>query len=221
MRRISLFSTFLLIALAAAAFKCGGSSDGSSSSGNAEWNGMLPGRFQAVTPMGVKVRSDRPINERLFSDIDAGLSDTFATASTPPEHYDGFQRHSAYTVGLFPRSSLCQQAGFTIRADGSEWDGTDYDKDPRPGRVLLCIAGIAGQYATGMSGTVGGSRGMLVVEDADIMRTIIRFEAEHEVLFEVDEARYDATSGVHAHPLLGVALRPYTSERTCKAVVVN
>lgn len=146
-----------------------------------------------------------PINPALFPLIDEGLTNVRNRAAGPPNYYQNIPVPPQFTVGLFPRSDKCQDPGFTTRLpDGNEWDGTIYDKDPRPSKVLLCVAGLAPAYAESQGGVTNPAfaYGMLVVNDAGIMRQIVDFEAEHEILFCCDISKWWATAGVHAHPLI-------------------
>ncbi|QYO67503.1 hypothetical protein [Leptolyngbya sp. 7M] len=147
--------------------------------------------------------SNSRIDPSLLAPIDAGLTKAFNIARAAPNNYLNVQTHTQFTVGLWPRSGKCINPGFLIRADGSPWDGTEFDKDPKPNKVLLCIAGIAGQYGANSGGDPTGTYGMLVVDDLSIMDTIIWFEAEHEILLGVDLNRWLATAGVHSHPIMG------------------
>ena len=153
--------------------------------------------------MGVRVLSATPIDESLFASIDAGLSDVRERAAHPPNNYTNIPTHGQFSVGLWPRSNKCINPGFTTRLpDGNPWDGTEYDKDPEPGKVLLCVAGLAPAYGNSQGGIPTGTYGVLVVNDAGIMRQITDFEAEHELLYALDINKWMATAGVHAHPLI-------------------
>lgn len=204
MKRIT--STFIAGVLCLLFLACGdGGGNPGGSTPSPEFTGALPNRVSAATPRGVRVMSNNPIDASLFASIDAGLDDVRTRAAGPPNNYANVPVHSQFTVGLFPRSNKCIDPGFTVRMpDGHPWDGTVYDKDPKQGKVLLCVAGLAPAYANNQGGIndPSFSYGMLVVNDAGIMRQIVDFEAEHELLFALDINKWWATAGVHAHPLI-------------------
>lgn len=204
MKRLT--STFIVGVLCLLFLACGdGGGNPGGSTPSPEFTGALPNRVSAATPRGVLVMSNDPIDASLFASIDAGLDDVRTRAAGPPNNYANVPVHSQFTVGLFPRSNKCIDPGFTVRMpDGHPWDGTVYDKDPQAGRVLLCVAGLAPAYANNQGGIndPSFSYGMLVVNDAGIMRQIVDFEAEHEILFCCDINKWWATAGVHAHPLI-------------------
>jgi hypothetical protein len=178
-------------------------------SGEEGFTGRLPYKISADTTLGINVRSERAINSLLLPSIDAGWSKAMRIAAEPPNNYPRpeipvpIPEHRQATVGLWERSPKCINPGFLIRADGSPWDGTEFDKDPRPGKVLLCIAGIAGQYSNSVGNEPGGTYGMLVVDDPGLMETIVWYEAEHEILKGVHASRWESTAGIHAHPIMG------------------
>ena len=160
--------------------------------------GSLPNKVKSSTAAGVRVQSNQPVSEAVKTKIDAGISKAFATAEAEPNNYSGFKRHDTYTVWLMPRSSKCTQAGFLIDASGTEYEGSYWDKDPSPNRCLICAAG--------MMLTHNFQPGMILVDDAATVENAARFEAEHNILWEVDMLRFAATQfhqEGQGHPILG------------------
>lgn len=149
---------------------------------------------------GVQIYSSRPIDSRVPALADAGLDTLFAAARSYG-YLQGLD-HSSYIVSLHPRSSRCQNPGFLIDAGSSSpWDQTEWDKDKRPGKALLCVAGMLPPI-TIVEAQQTSSYLMQVVDDLNIIETVVRFEGEHWILLTNDNERYKATAGVHAHPLL-------------------
>lgn len=176
--------TITLAVFALTAFDCK-----KTSSADGVFRGSYSTKVEARSPAGVRVVSAARINTGLFADMDRGIANGFRIA----QQY-GYTRqigHSNYAVALFPRSPKCINPGFLIAADGSAWDQGEYDKDPRPGYVLLCAAGMA------PDGYV-----MIVADDPGHMFNVTWFETEHWMLFHNDPTRWVDTSGVHAHPIL-------------------
>jgi hypothetical protein len=167
-----------------------------------QYRGKLPEKYQATTPKGVKVASSTKITAEHLRKIDAGLDLAFQVAETL-ERYTGFQRHTGYKVWLFPRSGKCEQAGiYQDTSHGGDWDQTEYDKNPEPGKVGICYAGKMvrqGGYGTGSIGLPG----MVVVDDLATLETVVCYEAEHNILLECDMPRYERTMNVHYHPIFG------------------
>lgn len=167
------------------------------------YRGRLYEQNKLTTPKGAIIAAKFRIDPSFGALVDAGLDDVYRIASAPPNNYDvSDMGHRTYKVWLYPRSSRCENPGFLVDATGSPYEGSEWDKDPSPTRCLLCAAGM-----TLMQGfpTIWGS-GMLITDDAGIMRTIVRYEAEHSILFFKDPPRYNATM-YHAqgqgHPILG------------------
>lgn len=156
---------------------------------------------QLRTPQGAEVFSGYAINTELLPLIDAGINRLNEIASAAPNNYSNLASPSAYKVYLFPRSPRCENPAFLIKANTSQNDGSIWDKDERPGKVALCAAGMV----------VGSeSNEMLVVDDAGIMPTIVRYEGEHLALFHVHRERFEATkyhSATSYHPILGEGAR--------------
>ncbi len=168
-----------------------------------DWNFLAPTTNQKELPSGLRFASHGSISDAIMQGSQRGFDKAVRIAGQEPNNYKVLPRPSQFTIGLWPRSPRCINPGYTIRADGSEWDGTDFDKDPAPGIVRLCIAGIARQYAFGTGGETAGTFGMVVVDDVSSIENVVWFETEHEILYAVDYPRFDATSGIHAHPLMG------------------
>lgn len=216
-----LLLTFVLIA------SCGGNSG--SRSGSPTFTGALDCSHHVTSPKGVQICSGQNIGANVPGIVDQQLDDLFRiaqngqTTASGVNNYkpcaDGgyqegrtcFSTHASYMVYLVPRSPQCVNPGFTENADGSGYDETytddpknHWDKDPRPGKVLLCAAGF---MATGHGQMKGISApGMAVVDAVDQM-PIIRYEGEHNLLAQVDPNRYAATQYHYGnnggHPILG------------------
>lgn len=196
MKRIIL--SLLLVAFISTGFKCGG---GSKDDG--VFRGTLYSNHTRLTADGATIASRTPISAAFSPLVDAGFADVNRIASLPPNNYDVSDLPaSRYRVWLFPRSSLCENPGFVVDATGSPYEGSEWDKDPSPTRCLICAAGM-----TIMQGfpTITGP-GMVITDDMGIMRTIVRYEAEHSILFYKDSARYVETqyhTNGQGHPILG------------------
>lgn len=172
--------------------------------------GVQPGQYSTnyaiQSPQGVTIYSGRPINSQIPPLAEEGLKKVLRIAS---ERYGYTQGLSigAYQVALHPRSSKCINAGFLLIADGSPlypngWDNhPTYDKDPKAGRVRLCVAGMI-PPVTIFEAVSSESYLLIVVDDVGIMPTITRFESEHWLTLLNDIEKYKQTAGVHAHPIL-------------------
>lgn len=177
-----------------------------------DFKGTPSQKVQAATAKGVSVRSGTAIPATTLEAIDRGLDKAFSIAESAPNNYSGFRRHATYTVWLWPRSTAkltngkpkCEQPSIYrfFNTNTSGFDGTQYDKDPRPGKVGLCFAGIS--KPQGFGGTPDVRPQMIIVDDAATIETVTWYEAEHSLLFELDVNRYAATIGNdHVHPILG------------------
>lgn len=143
-----------------------------------------------TTPKGVLVIG-HPGTVTLAA-IDRQLDDLFRIAEG--QGYSGFTRHEGYTVEILPSDPRCQQAAFSVAAP--EYDGTEYDTDPRPGYSVICAAGRF----------LPESRRIQATEAGILTTNIVRYEGEHRLLFEVDKDRYERTkfhTPENRHPLLG------------------
>lgn len=180
------------------AFKC----DGSKPTDDGIFRGKLFIDNQLTTPQGATVFSGSAINAELLPLIDAGINRLNQIASAEPNNYTNLAAPSAYKIYLFPRSPRCENAAFLVESQSSpEYDNGEWDKNPAPGKVALCAAGM-------VVGTNDNS--MLVVDDVGTMPTIVRFEGEHLALFHVDRPRYEATkfhTATSYHPILGDGAR--------------
>jgi hypothetical protein len=208
---------------------CGGNS-GSGSGSNVpdpSFTGALHCQKQVTSPKGVTICSASSIGASVPQIADQQLDDLFRIAEAAPNNYhacpDGFwhqevpcfSTHGTYHVWLVPRASVCVNPGFSEIVTSAAWpDGYDetytddpanhWDKDPTPGRTLLCVAGMLEAGGGHMAGIA--APGMGVVDAIDQM-PIVRYEGEHNLLAQVDQARYAATQyhyGANGgHPILG------------------
>lgn len=163
------------------------------------FNHSLPGGEEAVTPKGAKVSSRQNINKAVLPEIDAGLDRLFEIARAAPNNYKFTIGHGDFKVWLMPRSSFCEGIGFLVRDKELVYNGTEYDKNPKPDESVICAAGM-----TIFQGITGTAPGMVVTDDVGQMATIVRYEGEHGLLLFVDQERYFATQ-FHPppHPILG------------------
>lgn len=169
-----------------------------------DYKGTPNQQFQARSPKGVLVRSATPISAATLTAIDKGLDTAFRIAEAAPNNYSGFRKHAAYTVWLWPRSPKCENPAIyrQFETNSNGYDGTPYDKDPRKDKVGLCFAGIS--KPLGIGGSPNVQPQMTIVDDAGTIETVTQYEAEHNLLFEVDVTRYAATiRNDHFHPILG------------------
>ena len=103
--------------------------------------------------------------------------------------YTGFQRHAAYEIFIFPRSNKCINPAFLVDGVGSPYDQSEWDKNPEVGKVELCVAGMTIRGGRPGEGTVGRP-GMVITDDIGSMVNVVRYEAEHNILMEVDVLKY-------------------------------
>lgn len=159
------------------------------------FRGTLYENVKKNTAKGVRVYSANNIDEALLPAIDAGLDKLFKIATSAPNNYPVNVGHNGYNVWLFPRSPKCINPSFLVNADGSPYDNGEFDKDPRPGVVRVCAAGMM---------VDGLGYGMLVVDDLATMPTIVRYEGEHIVLLHHDPDRFAATMyhTDNSHPIM-------------------
>lgn len=187
------------------------------------FNGSMSDKYVEKTAKGAEVHSAKKIPAEALTAVDAGLDRLFSIASTPPNNYRQcpgddpcFTTHATYTIWTLTRDPRCVNPGFTELVYSAPWpDGYDetytdssdnhWDKDPTAGRTLLCVAGFMALKGGGNG--VPGSPGMGVVDDLAQLPTIVRYEGEHNLLFQVDRDRYAATQyhyGANGgHPILG------------------
>lgn len=188
-RTIKLALILTVLVMIVGGFKKCDSSDG-------VFRGTLSEKKKSVTAKGVKVGSATKINPALLPLIDQGIDDLFRIAAAPPNNYAIPISHPDFKVWLFPRSNKCINPAFLVDATGSPYEGSEWDKNPDPNKCEICAAGMTIFHTNGP--------GMLVVDDPGIMRTIVRYESEHGLLFYVDRVRFSATM-YHPppHPILG------------------
>jgi hypothetical protein len=147
---------------------------------------------QATSPKGVRVYGDRKASAEKLRAIDAGLDTAFDIAAGA-YGYTGFSTHADYSVILRPRSSLCNDPGFLVDGTGSPYDGSKWDKDPDEGEILLCAAGLQFRRGAVIPGSSIGGPAMLIVDDLEVMHNAAWFEAEHNLLLEVDPEKFNRT----------------------------
>lgn len=159
----------------------------------------LPTDRKVKTPKGTTVYYDvdKPTTQKLEA-IDRGLDTLFDIASRV-YGYKNFSTHRSYHVWLAPKSDRCETPGFLVRDDSQKpyplgWDGSVYDKDPRPGKTELCVAGFML--------LLNRMPGMVVVDDLTVLESAVRNEGEHNLLYEVDIRKFAETQFVHDHPIL-------------------
>lgn len=166
------------------------------------FTGVLSNDHTLKTQAGATIASARSINPAFGPLVDGGLADLFRIASLPPNNYDVSNLNAGmYRVWMYPRSSHCENPAFLVDASYSPYEGTEWDKDPSPNRCLICAAGM-----TVMQGNPITGAGMVITDDIGIMRTIVRYEGEHSLLFYLDIERYAATqyhNSGSGHPILG------------------
>ena len=175
------FLILFVLVFATLGFKCGKSGGGNPDDG--VFRGRLYKDQRAVTTKGATVFSRTAVNSQLLPLVDEGLDKLFDVSSRLNNYTTGLN-HNQYNVYLFPRSFKCENAAFLVSADGSPYDQSEWDKDPRPGVCTLCAAGMM---------VDPNDYGMLVVDDVAIMPVIVRYEGEHLILYHNDRERFTAT----------------------------
>lgn len=155
-------------------------------------------RPQGTTPMGMKVCGWTPPSDASRIAADAGVAQTFDIAENV-YGYSGFRRHANYTASFLPRSPKCQEAGFLITKQvepGTNYDGSEFDKDPRPGYIAVCVAGLFQ--------LVNSDPGIFIVDDAGMTFNAAAYEAEHAVLLDADPQKFNDTQYHQGggHPIL-------------------
>lgn len=155
-----------------------------------------PSGYSAMTPKGAVVTSASPIAADLLTEVDRQLDDLFRIAAANGK--SSFTLHPTYRISIEPRDFRCDSISFLIAQNvtpGTNYDGSEYDHDPRPGIVAMCVAGRFTE-----------SDGLIRVT-AEGIRTapVVRYEGEHKLLRQVDRDLYLKTL-VHAagtgHPIL-------------------
>lgn len=191
--------TLFLLCIVATGFKCNKGTPGIPEKDI--FKGKLSNDKLFTTAAGATIASARDINPDFGPLVDGGLSDLFRIAAAPPNNYDVSSMSARlYRVWLIRRSTHCENPAFLVDAT-PYYEGSEWDKDPSPERSLICAAGM-----TIMQGNPITGAGMVITDDMGIMRTIVRYEGEHSLLFYLDAARYEATK-YHdqgsGHPILG------------------
>lgn len=166
------------------------------------FRGAGPSNTIGQTPKGVILKGRRAVPQSYYSTIDEALAHSFSRALTL---YPATPRESQFIIGFWPRSNKCTDPGFLLETTDTTWDNlpppNDFDKDPRVGKVALCIAGI-NFYGQGWEGDINGEFGMIVVDDASTLFNVVWFESEHAILFAVDPPAWHRTIGPHSHPII-------------------
>lgn len=148
---------------------------------------------------GISIRSASPISPDIPTKCDAQIDRLLERAAA--HGLTDIRRHGALTIKLEPRSPLCYDPAFVVQAQCRAattgcYDGTVFDKDPRPGYVTLCAAG---QY-------LEDEDLIKVTEDGIRVMPIVRYEGEHWLLRHSAPEWYRATryhTPDNLHPLLG------------------
>lgn len=158
------------------------------------FNGFISKKKHEITPLGINVWSMKEIDKNLLPLVEEGAKDVTRIARDSYAYKNALDV-SKFRVHLFRPNKLCENPGFTVRGDGSVYDGTQWDKDARPGKVLLCIAGI---------NIDENNMEVAVSAHEKITREATRFEFEHAVIYHNDklywqDTIYHVTKG---HPLL-------------------
>lgn len=105
------------------------------------FRGKLPNNYTRTSPMGVLVKRETKITDAQLQEIDAGIAETLRRAKRDypdaniPTHGDFGD------VWLWPTSPKCQDPSIYQVFSGGIYDGTEWDKDPAPGKTGLCYAG--------------------------------------------------------------------------------
>lgn len=167
------------------------------------FRGMLPNTTQGKTPKGVTIKAYGKVDTRAYAQIDQGLDVAFDIAERV-YGYTGFKRHASYTVYIFPRSQKCINPAFLVDGTGSPYDQSEWDKNPEPGKIELCAAGM--MMRDGLPGDTDlGNPGMVITDDIGQMANAVRYEAEHNILIECDIPKFLATryhTQGQGHPIL-------------------
>lgn len=183
MRRLFLFSLLLMLSTASG---CGDDEH-------------KPSMTRTSTPKGVLVVSNNPIPSDILLLIDKQIDDVNITAS----RMDGLGTipFRQYVIEILPRDWRCETPSFVVEESvipGTNYDGVPgIDKDGVVnGKVVMCVAGRFLEKSGLIQTTAEGIR----------WAPVVRFEAEHKIAYEFDEALYNSTK-YHTegagHPIFG------------------
>lgn len=171
-------------------------------SGCGNQNPIFSGRYEKknriVTQKGVEVFNESGPVVAAGPAIERGIETAIGVATskrwnwtkriTLPEHY----------VGLMPTSDKCKNPAFLMTSPGL--DGSEWDKDPEPGRALVCIAGVTVDFA------YPGKCGFIIANHPQNWEIASHYEAEHCLAWANDPA-FALKTSTHAegsgHPILG------------------
>lgn len=155
-----------------------------------------PSHRVGTTPKGAAVFSYMPrVSGATMERIDAGMQRTFDIVRRH-HGYTNALNHSDYWVSVWPRSSKCEGPGFLMSGSAmgqGGYDGTDYDKDPRPGFFTICVAGEFRVKHEGDSPASPRHLAISVVDDPEMTFNAARAETEHGVALENDPELYGRT----------------------------
>lgn len=192
MKKLTFLLVLLIAGLSLSAFKCGKSSGGYNTSD--WWTGQYSTKNPKRTPNGTTVYSFETVTPQNLQNIDEGLARVFDISSRVYGYQNGLN-FSDYKIVLFKRSALCTgtAVGFAVRADN--YDGSEYDKDPRPGYGVVCAAGLSAEFEQPLA---------VVVQDDSMIALATRFEGEHLILYKNDRQKWGetVTHSTGGHPLL-------------------
>jgi len=155
------------------------------------------------SPKGVRVVGKRKADKDTLILIDRALDYAFEVAEF--NGYTGFTRHDTYIVSLQKKSDQCRVPSFLLKMIGGDYDQSEFDKDPKQGSTLLCVAGKFELWGQQSSDRLSYRPILVVVDDPSILFDAVYNEAEHAILFQVDPNKFNRTA-VHAdgqgHPIL-------------------
>lgn len=192
MKNIKILLFLLIAVVSLSAFKCNKSSGGYDKSD--WWTGSFSTKNPKRTPNGATVYSYETVTAENLKNIDEGLNRVFDISSRVYGYQNGLN-FSDYKIILFKRSALCTGTaiGFAVRADN--YDGSEYDKDPRPGYGVVCAAGLSAEFDQPLA---------VIVQDDSMIALATRFEGEHLILYKNDIQKWGETltHTTGGHPLL-------------------
>lgn len=158
------------------------------------WTGFYTTKNAKKTPRGATVYSYENVTPANLEKVDDGLARVFDIASRVYGYKNGLN-YSDYRIILFKRSKLCTTAaGFAVNAP--DYDGTEYDKDPRPGFGVVCAAGLSAEFESPLA---------VIVQDDPTILLATRFEGEHLILYVNDRWKWQETlfhGNGSGHPIL-------------------